>query len=99
MVHIISNVRAKSPVISTVTKNIGKWRRCMAKAMHKKCFENSFRVMETPIVQGICLHRVDDTFSLVAKILVDREVIENWIEKQRSQILAEEKRTVRNLWT
>lgn len=70
----------------------------MAEAMHKKCFQNSFGIMETPVVQGICLHRVDHTFTFVTKILVDREIIEDWIEKQRSQILAEEKCPVRNLW-
>lgn len=100
MVHIISNITAKCPVISTVAENIGKGRSCMAEAMHKKCFQNSFGVMETPIVHGICLHRVDDTFAFVAEILVDNgEVVEDWIEKQRPQILKEEKRTVRNLWT
>jgi hypothetical protein len=47
--------------------------------------------METPIVTGICLHRVDDTFAFVTKVLIDnREVIEDWIEKQRPQILEEE---------
>jgi hypothetical protein len=91
MVHIISNIRAKGPVIRTVAENIGKGRGCVAEAMHEKCFQNSFGVMETPIVQGICLHRVDDTFAFVTKVLIDnREVIEDWIEKQRPQILEEE---------
>lgn len=71
----------------------------MAEAMHKKCFQNSFGIMETPVVQGISLHRVDATFTFVTEIFIDsRDVIEDWIEKQRSQILAEKKRTVRNLW-
>lgn len=70
----------------------------MAEAMHEKCFQNSFGVVETPIVHGICLHRADDTFTFVAKVLVDREVIEYWIEKQRPQILKEEKCPIRNLW-
>jgi hypothetical protein len=55
----------------------------------------------TVTYRGICLHGVvDDMFVFVAEILVDsRVVIEDWIEKQRPQILEEEKSTVRNLWT
>lgn len=101
MVHIVSDVTAEGPVISTVAENIGEWGGCVAEAMNEKCFQNSFGVMETPIVHGICLHGVvGDVFLFVAEILVDsRVVIEDWIEKQRPQILEEEKRTIRNLWT
>lgn len=101
MVHIVSDVTAEGPVISTVAENIGKRRGRVAEAMHEKGFQNSFGVMETPIVHGICLHgMVDDMFVFVSEILVDsRVVIEDWIEKQRPQILEEEKRAVRNLWT
>jgi len=69
----------------------------MAEAMHKKSFQNSFGIMEAPVVQGVCLHRVDDTFTFVTKIFVNREIIEHWVEKQRSQILAEKKCSIRNL--
>lgn len=63
----------------------------MAEAMDKKCFHNTFKVMETPIVHGIGLHRVGDSFSFIAKILIDREVVEDRVEDQRTQILKEEK--------
>lgn len=63
----------------------------MAEAMDKKCFHNAFEVMETPIVHGICLHRVDDSFPFITKILIDGEVVEDWVEDQRTQILPEEK--------
>ena len=69
--------------------------------MHEKCFQNSFGVMETPIVHGICLHgTVDDRFVFLAEILVDSwVVIGDWVGKQRPQILEKETCTVRNLWT
>lgn len=63
----------------------------MAEAMDKESFQNTFKVMETPIEQGICLHWVDDSLAFVTKILVDREIIEDWVEDQRTQILPEEK--------
>jgi len=69
----------------------------MAEAMNKKSFQNSFGIMEAPVVQGVCLHRVDDTFTFVTQVLVNREIIEHWIDKQRSQILEEKKCLIRNL--
>ena len=50
VVHIVGNIRTKGPIISTVPKHIRNWRRCMTEAVHKKCFHNSFEVVETPVV-------------------------------------------------
>lgn len=69
----------------------------MAKTVHKKGFHNSFEVVETPVVQCVCLNWVNDTLSLVAKKLVNREVVEYRIENQRTQVFPEEKSAILNL--
>lgn len=43
----------------------------MAEAMHKEGLHDPLEVVETPIVEGIRLHRVNDTLSSIAKVLVD----------------------------
>lgn len=42
---------------------------------------------------------MNDTLPFIAKELIDREVVKNGIENQRTQVLKEEKCTIGNLWT
>lgn len=67
--------------------------------MHKKSFHNTFEVMEAPVVQGICLNRVDDTLPSITKVLIYWKVVEYWIYNQRPQIFPEEECAVGDLWT
>lgn len=99
MVDIISNVCTKAPIIGTVPENIRKGRGCMAETVHKKCFHNSFEVVETPAVQSTSLYRVDDALPFVAKVTVHRKEVKDGIEDQGTEVLPEEKSTVRNLWS
>lgn len=71
----------------------------MAEAVHKEGLHDTFEVVETPVIQGISLDRVDYTLFFVAKILVDREVVKDRIEQQRPQIFKEEKCAILDLWT
>lgn len=80
MIHEVSNESSKRPIIDTVPENIGNWRSSMAEAMHKEGLHDPFEVVETPVIQGISLDRVDNTLSFVAKILVDWEVVKDRIE-------------------
>lgn len=84
MIHIVSNESSKRPIIGTVPENIGKWRSGMAEAMHKKGLHDPFEVVETPVIHGICLDRVDNTFFFVAEKLVDWKVVNDRIEYQRT---------------
>lgn len=70
----------------------------MAKSMHKKCFHNTFEVVETPIEQSICLDWVDDALSFVPKVLVHGKEVKDRVEDQRTQILKKEKCAIGNLW-
>jgi len=99
MVHIVCDKGTKGPIISTISKHIGEWRGCMAKSVHKKCFHDAFEIVEAPVVQCICLNWVDDSLPLVAKKLVDWEVVKNRIEHQRTQVFTEKECAVGNLWT
>ena len=45
------------------------------------------------------MNRVDDTLPFITKELVHREVVEDGIEDQRTQVLKEEKCTIRYLGT
>jgi len=98
VIHVVSNDSSKSPVVCTVSEHIGQWRRCMAKAMHKKGLHNTFEIMETPVVAGIFLNWVFNIFPFVAKELIDREVVENGVDDQRTQVFPEKESTIRNLW-
>lgn len=71
----------------------------MAETVYEKGFHNTFKVVETPVIQGICLNWVNDTLPLVAKKLVYGEVIEDRIENQRTQVFKKEKSAILDLWT
>lgn len=97
MVHVVRYESTKGPIVSTIAEHIGQWRGCVAEPMHKKCFHNAFEVVETPVVHCIGLDRVDDTLSFVAKELVQRKVVEEGKDDQRTQVFPEEEYTVGNL--
>lgn len=80
MIHEVSNESSKRPIIGTVPKNISNWRSGVAEAVHKEGLHDPFEVVETPVIQGIILNRVDNTLFFVAKILVDWEVVKDRIE-------------------
>uniref|UniRef100_A0A2P2JAE9 3-oxo-5-alpha-steroid 4-dehydrogenase family protein n=1 Tax=Rhizophora mucronata TaxID=61149 RepID=A0A2P2JAE9_RHIMU len=63
----------------------------MAKSVHKKCFHDTFEVVKAPVVQSISLNRTDDSFALIAKELVHREVVEDGVKDQRTQVFPEKK--------
>lgn len=69
----------------------------MTEAMYKKGLHDSFEIVETPVITSICLNWVYDTFLFVTKVLINREVVKDGVDDQRSQILAKEKSTIRNL--
>lgn len=71
----------------------------MAETVHEKCLHNSFEVVETPVVQSISLYWVDDALPSVAKVAVHRKEVKDGIEDQGTEVLPEEKSTVRNLWS
>lgn len=70
----------------------------MAEPMHEKCFHDSFGIVKTPVVHCIRLNRMNDTFCLVAKELIYREVVKDGVEDQGTQIFPEKECTIRNLW-
>lgn len=55
----------------------------MTETVHEKGFHDTFEVVKTPVIKGICLSGMNGTLLLVAEKLVDWEVIEDGIEKQR----------------
>lgn len=71
----------------------------MTETVHEKGFHDTFEVVKTPVIKGICLSGMNRTVLLVAEKLVDWEVIEDGIEKQRPQVLEEEKSAILDLWT
>jgi hypothetical protein len=99
MVHVVSDIGTKGPIISTISKHIGERRGCMAKPVHKKCFHDAFEIVEAPVVQCICLNWVHDMLSLVAQKLVDWEVVKKRIKHQRTQVFKEKECAVGNLRT
>lgn len=70
----------------------------MAKTMNEEGFHYTLEIMETPVVASVCLNWVFDVFPFVAEELVDREIVEDGVDDQRTQVFKEEERTVRNLW-
>lgn len=97
MINIIRNIRAKGPVVSTVPKHVWKWWGRVAEPMHEKCFQDSFEIVKTPVVHCIRLNRMDDTFCLVAKELIYREVVKDGVEDQGTQVFPKEECTIWNL--
>lgn len=69
----------------------------MAETVHKKGLHDTFKVVETPVIHGICLNWVNDALVFVAKELIYGEVIEDRIENQRTQVLKEEKSAILDL--
>lgn len=70
----------------------------MTEPVYEKCFHDTFKVMEAPVVHGISLDRMNDTLTSIAKILIHWiVVIEDGVDDQRAQILPEEKDAVRDL--
>lgn len=55
--------------------------------------------METPIVQGIGLNRVDNSVSFVAEEAVHGEVVEDRVKEKGAQVLPEEEGAERDLRT
>lgn len=97
VVHIVSNESSEAPVVHAIAEHIGQGRGCMAEAMYKKCFHDSFEIVKTPVITSICLNWVYDTFLFVAKVLINREVEKDGVDYQRTQVLKKEESTVRNL--
>lgn len=98
VIDIICNIRAKRPVVSTVSEHIWKWWGCVAEPMDEKCFHDSFEIVKTPVVHCVSLNRMDNTFCLVAKELIYREVVKDGVEDQWTQVFKEKEGTIRNLW-
>lgn len=71
----------------------------MAETMDKKCFHDTFEVVEAPVVQGISLYGVDDTLPFKSKVLVYREEVEDWIDEKRTQVFPKEQYRIWNLGT
>lgn len=97
VVDVIRNPSAESPVISTVPEDVCEGRCCMAESVHEEGLHDTFEVVETPVIHGVCLNRVDDAVLFVAKDLVYGKVIEDGIENQRAQVLPEEKSAITDL--
>lgn len=71
----------------------------MAEAMHKKCLHNTLEVVETPVVHCICLNWVNNALSFVAEEFINRKVVEDWVDKEGTQVFEKEERAVGNLWS
>lgn len=69
----------------------------MAEAMHKKSFHDTFEIVKTPVITSICLNWVHDTFLFVAEVAINRQVVKDGVDNQRTQVFKKEKSTVRNL--
>lgn len=70
----------------------------MTESMNKECLHNTFEIMKAPIAQSIRLDWVNNTFTLVTKVLVYWKEIEDWVDNQRTQVFPEEESTVMNLY-
>lgn len=71
----------------------------MTKPMNKEGFHDPLRVMETPIVHGITLGRVDMMLVFIAEELIDGKVVKHGIDKEWPHILQQEEHSIRNLGT
>lgn len=69
----------------------------MAETVHEEGLHDTFEVVETPVVHGICLNGVNDALLFVTENLVYGKVIEDRIENQRAQVFPEEKSAVIDL--
>lgn len=67
VIDVIGNPSTKCPVISTVPEDIGDRWSGVAESMNEKGLHDTLEVMKTPVVHGICLHWVNNTFALVTK--------------------------------
>ena len=52
----------------------------MTESVNKKCLHDTLEVMEAPVVHGIGLNWVNDTTTLVAKVLIYIVVVEDRVD-------------------
>ena len=71
----------------------------MAEAVDKERLHDPLEVVEAEVVHGVGLDRMDDPLSLVSKVLVDGEIVEDGVDEQRTNIFPEEECAVVDLRT
>lgn len=69
----------------------------MAEAVDEEGLHDPLEVVETEVVHGVGLDGVDDPLSLIPKVFVDGQVIEDGVDDKRADVFPEEERAVVDL--
>lgn len=70
----------------------------MAEAVDEERLHDPLEVVEAEVVHGVGLDGVDDPLSLISKVFVDGQVIEDGVDDKRADVFPEEERAVVDLW-
>lgn len=97
VVYVVSNNRAKSPIVQAVFVHVRERWRGVAKTVHEESFHYSLEVVKAPVVHGKCLNRVNGPFTFVAEEAVHGKVVEHGVDEEGAQVLEKEEGAVRYL--